>query len=112
MYCKAIIFLLLLICVLFSWQCIKIFQQIELSDDEKKLVKAAFRKNDVQQFNSIIKNRWIKNPFMNPKTEETLLHYLAWKGNNVEFFKTVAEGIEDCLVYYQLNNPRSNYQAW
>ena len=95
MYCKAIVFLLLLICVLFSWQCFKIFEQIELSEEEKKLVKAAFRKNDVQQFNTIMKNRWIKNPFMNPKTEETLLHYLAWKGDNVEFFKTVAEGIGD-----------------
>ena len=94
---KTITFLLILVCVDFSSPCMNIFEieQKELSEEQKKLVKVAFRNNDVKQLSAIIDKRWNKNPYMNSKTEETLLHYLAWKGDNLNFFRTVAEKVDD-----------------
>ena len=97
---KTITFLLILVCVDFSTPCMNIFEieQKELSEEQKKLVKAAFRNNDVKQFSAIIDKRWNKNPYMNSKTKETLLHYLAWKGDNLKFFRTVAEKVDDWYI--------------
>ena len=97
---KTITLLFILLHVHFSTPCMNIFEieQKELNEEQKKLVKAAFRNNDVKQLSAIIDKRWNKNPYMNSKTEETLLHYLAWKGDNLKSFRTVAEKVEDWYI--------------
>ena len=99
---KTITLLFILLHVHFSTPCMNIFEieQKELNEEQKKLVKAAFRNNDVKQLSAIIDKRWNKNPYMNSKTEETLLHYLAWKGDNLKSFRTVAEKVEDSVPIY------------
>ena len=84
-----------------SNQCLKSdkieIKQSELDEDEKNLVKLAIIKNEPHIINEILDSRTNKNPYMNIKKKQTLLHYLA-RHKSVQIFKTVSDKIYNVFV--------------
>ena len=49
----------------------------ELNEEEKNLVKLAIIRDEPHIIDEILHYREVKNPYMNIKKKQTLLHYLA-----------------------------------
>ena len=85
-----------------SNQCLKSdkieIKQSELDEDEKNLVKLAIIKNEPHIINEILDSRTNKNPYMNIKKKQTLLHYLA-RHKSIQIFKTVSDKIYNVFVF-------------
>ena len=85
-----------------SNQCLKsnqieIKKQSELDEDEKNLVKLAIIKNEPHIINEILDSRTNKNPYMNIKKKQTLLHFLA-RHKSLQIFKTVSDKIYNVFI--------------
>ena len=73
-----------------------VFDEVEV-----RVAKLAILETNVTLLESILEFKSNKNPYMNEKTQQTLLHYLAWKTDNVKLFETLAkklENLEDVFV--------------
>ena len=66
----------------------------ELNEEEKNLVKLAIIRDEPHIIDEILHYREVKNPYMNIKKKQTLLHYLA-RHKSVQLFKTVSDKISD-----------------
>ena len=69
----------------------------ELNEDEKNIVKLAIIKNEPILIGEILEGRKNKNPYINRKKKQTLLHYLA-RHESVQIFKTVSDQLYNVFV--------------
>ena len=69
-----------------------------LDESERSVVNEALKLQDKSLLGPLIESRENKNPFFDENTQETLLHHLAKKSDNVELFETIAEKLEEIFI--------------
>ena len=69
-----------------------------LDESERSVVNEALKLQDKSLLGPLIESRENKNPLFDENTQETLLHHLAKKSDNVELFETIAEKLEEIFI--------------
>ena len=70
-----------------------------LNPSEKILLEKAVHDMDVELLNSLVKDRRYKNPVVDSKNKDTMLHYLAQQeSDNVNLFFTIARNIHGLFI--------------
>ena len=71
----------------------------QLNQSEKILLEKAVHEKDVELLTALVKDRRYKNPVVDSKTKDTVLHYLAQQeSDNVNLFFTIARNIHGLSI--------------
>ena len=92
-----LIYLLLLVNLQISLQCRTFVfnsQELEELDEvQTRLVTLAILDKNFTLLEALVENRKNKNPYMDIKKKQTLLHYMAWKKDDVQLFEIMANKV-------------------
>ena len=69
-----------------------------LNESEKLLMKKAIKGNDTNILTSIVEKHANKNPLVDAKTKETILHYIAYRLDGLDLFVSIANQIDNLYV--------------
>ena len=69
-----------------------------LNESEKLLMKRAIKGNDANILTSIVEKHANKNPLVDAKTKETLLHYIAYRLDGLDLFVSIANQVDNLYV--------------
>ena len=69
-----------------------------LDESEKLLMKRAIKRNDADILTSLVEKHANKNPLVDTKTKETILHYIAYRLDDLELFESIANKVDDLYV--------------
>ena len=65
----------------------------ELDEVQTRLVTLAILDKNFTLLEALVENRKNKNPYMDIKKKQTLLHYMAWKKDDVQLFEIMANKV-------------------
>ena len=69
-----------------------------LNESEKLLMKKAIKGKDTNILTSIVEKHANKNPLVDAKTKETILHYIAYRLDGLDLFVSIANQIDNLYV--------------
>ena len=61
-------------------------------------MKRAIKRNDAGILTSLVEKHANKNPLVDTKTKETILHYIAYRLDDLELFESIANKVDNLYV--------------